>query len=165
MIQNKEAMETKFNFNSQVCTSRSQSERLLALGLKKETADCYYWQETEPMHGEATGVWYLETLDTEDAQEHFEYLDKYFGVCLADDEEHYFIPAWCLHRLIEMMPTMIKRWNQEWELSINGAGVIYFRKDTTAIIEALAGNVYDNIISTIEWLIKEGYFNKAYLEE
>ena len=33
-------METKFNFNSQVCTTREQSERLLALGLKKETADC-----------------------------------------------------------------------------------------------------------------------------
>ena len=32
-------METKFNFNSQVCTSKIQSERLLALGLKKETAD------------------------------------------------------------------------------------------------------------------------------
>lgn len=28
------------NFTSQICTSRSQSERLLALGLKKETADC-----------------------------------------------------------------------------------------------------------------------------
>lgn len=29
-------------FNSQICTSRSQSERLLALGLKKETADMAY---------------------------------------------------------------------------------------------------------------------------
>ena len=32
-------METKFNFNSSPCTNREQSERLLALGLKKETAD------------------------------------------------------------------------------------------------------------------------------
>ena len=32
-------MGTKFNFNSAICTSRVQSERLLALGLKKETAD------------------------------------------------------------------------------------------------------------------------------
>lgn len=29
-------------FNSQVCTTKIQSERLLALGLKKETADMYY---------------------------------------------------------------------------------------------------------------------------
>ena len=32
-------METKFNFKSQICTDKNQSERLLALGLKKETAD------------------------------------------------------------------------------------------------------------------------------
>ena len=32
-------METKFNFKSSVCSSREQSDRLLALGLKKETAD------------------------------------------------------------------------------------------------------------------------------
>ena len=29
-------------FNSQICTTKEQSERLLALGLKKETADMYY---------------------------------------------------------------------------------------------------------------------------
>ena len=39
-------METKFNFNSQVCTSIEQSRRLLALGLKKETADmCWMYGE------------------------------------------------------------------------------------------------------------------------
>ena len=32
-------METKLNFKSQIATSRVQSERLLSLGLKKETAD------------------------------------------------------------------------------------------------------------------------------
>lgn len=36
-------METKFNFESQICTTKEQSERLIALGLKKETADmCYF---------------------------------------------------------------------------------------------------------------------------
>lgn len=34
-------METNLKFNSAICTSREQSERLLALGLKKETADMY----------------------------------------------------------------------------------------------------------------------------
>ena len=28
------------NFNSQICTTKEQSERLLNLGIKKETADC-----------------------------------------------------------------------------------------------------------------------------
>ncbi len=32
-------METKFNFKSQICTRREQSRRLLALGLKPDTAD------------------------------------------------------------------------------------------------------------------------------
>lgn len=32
-------MISEFNFKSSVCTSREQSERLLALGLKKETSD------------------------------------------------------------------------------------------------------------------------------
>ena len=36
-------MENKFNFKSQTATSPEQSERLLALGLKKETADCYWF--------------------------------------------------------------------------------------------------------------------------
>ena len=34
---------SEFNFKSQICTSREQSEKLLALGLKKETADFPVW--------------------------------------------------------------------------------------------------------------------------
>ena len=64
------------DFTSQICTTKEQSERLLSLGLKRETADCvimYYdgWQI-----GEA---------------EHFDF-DK-------DPVE----PAWSLHRLIEIL--------------------------------------------------------------
>lgn len=37
---------SEFNFNSQICTSREQSEKLLSLGLKKETADmCWMYGE------------------------------------------------------------------------------------------------------------------------
>lgn len=32
----------KLKFNSKVCTTREQSQRLLELGLKPETADMYY---------------------------------------------------------------------------------------------------------------------------
>lgn len=35
-------------FNTQVCTTREQSERLLALGLKKETADMVYTNASLP---------------------------------------------------------------------------------------------------------------------
>lgn len=35
----------ELKFNSQVCTTKEQSQRLLALGLKPETADCYNREE------------------------------------------------------------------------------------------------------------------------
>lgn len=62
-------------FNSQICTTKEQSERLLALGLKKETADCVMMYYDGWHIGEA---------------EHFDF-DK-------DPVE----PAWSLHRLIEI---------------------------------------------------------------
>ena len=68
-------METKFN--SQICTTREQSERLLALGLKKETADCYW---VKPFN------------------EWFPIVDR--GEQGIDEED---IPAWSLARLIEMV--------------------------------------------------------------
>lgn len=61
-------------FNSQICTSREQSERLLALGLKKNTADmvwthAYYgtWVATaseNPLYEESDSVpaWSLDRL-------------------------------------------------------------------------------------------------------
>ena len=66
-------------FNSQICTSREQSERLLALGLKKETADMYWVNHLD--------LWMPVMLLYEDRP--------------LDNND---IPAWSLHRLIEMMP-------------------------------------------------------------
>lgn len=62
-------------FNSAICTSREQSERLLALGLKKETADCFHWRYL--------GNNYIGNMD---------------GDSLCEDDA----PAWSLHRLIEI---------------------------------------------------------------
>lgn len=74
-------METKFNFKSAICTSREQGERLLALGLKKETADM---------------VW-LDYAMTE------EYEDwKVTPVEEWDDWNECDIPAWSLHRLLSL---------------------------------------------------------------
>lgn len=64
------------NFTSQICTTEEQSERLLALGLKKETADCVMMYYDGWHIGEA---------------EHFDF-DK-------DPVE----PAWSLDRLIDML--------------------------------------------------------------
>lgn len=66
-------METNFNFNSQVCTDKIQSERLLALGLKKETAD----------------MGWVKCLEG----------DGYM-MAIADDYSFIDIHAWSLHRLL-----------------------------------------------------------------
>lgn len=63
------------NFTSQICTTEEQSKRLLAMGLKRETADCVIMYYDGWHVGEA---------------EHFDF-DK-------DPVE----PAWSLHRLIEI---------------------------------------------------------------
>ena len=130
-------METKFNFKSQICTSKSQSETLLKLGLKQETADmCYTYCN---------------------------YSDRYELECrpprLGD------IPAWSLHRLIEMMPRKI-----ECEVE-NGLSIDLFHTDYDGVTyyEVIGyytdKNLYNAVISCITDLIKEGYFNKEYLAE
>lgn len=138
-------MKTKFNFNSQVCTTKEQSERLLTIGLKKETADMFY----AAIHNGTKVVGYRISPDYND--EHFE--------IFTDD-----IPSWSLHRLIEMMPfdvipeggfdncfTLIKNYPKGYSVEYDGFS--YYYKE----------NIYDTIIEGIEHLIKEGYFNKEYL--
>ena len=120
-------METKFNFNSQVCTSRSQSERLLALGLKKETAD----MAIEPNLESTYEVYYISA-----------YPPSKRG-----------IPAWSLHRLIEMTKLKVM-------LFLYGVEISHPQWERTFVKHA---NVWDNLCDCIEWLIKEGYFNKEYL--
>lgn len=70
-------MEAELNFKSQICTSREQSERLLSLGLKKETADMK-WLGCSDENGD---IYHL----LSDVPHHFRSTD---------------IPAWSLHRLL-----------------------------------------------------------------
>ena len=49
----KKDMEESMKFNSSVCTSIEQSQRLLELGLKPETADMYYHEGSEDGAGAA----------------------------------------------------------------------------------------------------------------
>ena len=130
-------METKFN--SQICTTREQSERLLELGLKKETADC--------------GIYYSEVMGEDRI---FVYVENVY----SEDE----IPAWSLGRLIEMMPRTIKANNDLFFLLVSKEDVFYDNTEGTAYSSFINRNgKYYNIILCIEWLIKEGYFNKEYL--
>ena len=131
------------NFNSQICTRREQSERLLALGLKKETADCCYY-----------------------------YYDGEYLIAFAEDAKYPSdIPAWSLHRLIEMMPKCVRAHSSEddsprlhpYVPKFDYQGVTIENIDETLAEFYQHTDLFDNIIDCIEWLIKEGYFNKEYL--
>lgn len=128
----------EFNFKSQIATTTEQSERLIALGLKKETADMVH---------RSIGITPFNVWDKQEIEDNF-------------------YPAWSLHRLIEMMPfdvipeggfdncfTLIKNYPKGYSVEYDGFS--YYHKE----------NIYDTIIEAIEHLIKEGYFNKEYLEE
>ena len=128
-------------FNSQICTTREQSERLLALGLKKETSD----------------MGLVKFLEGD-------------GYTMAITEDYSFIdiPSWSLHRLIEMMPKSIYHKNLACFLIIDQSVYVEYRHilfgaSQTIVEQFMKSNLWDNIICCIEWLIKEGYFNKKYL--
>ena len=70
-------MKESLKFNSQVCTTREQSQRLLRLGLKPETADM--------------------CIDLYNEDEPFAVQNK-----IDYSKQIEFVPAWSLHRLIEL---------------------------------------------------------------
>ena len=127
-------------FNSQICITREQSERLLALGLKKETADMV-----------------LVPSSRHDGSDVIRVRKSY----LMEEDA---IPAWSLHRLIEMMPDFIKDNIEEmlYHLSIGGNSVFYETRNND-LCQFFGDSLYNCIIDCIEWLIKEGYLNKEYL--
>lgn len=129
----------ELKFNSQICTTKEQSQRLLDLGLNPETADMKHFFDNR---NDYSFFHHWECIPYE--------WDKEF---LVDSEN---IPAWSLHRLIEMCNKtqfwmIISIYNNE--VTVGGALFDVF------------DNTYDNLISAIECLIKEGYFNKEYLKQ
>lgn len=113
-------MEESMKFNSSVCTSIEQSQRLLELGLKPETADMYYFRLSEN--------------------------DCCLKVDVDNDPLKYnmdrtYIPAWSLHRLIEISDSPLIEFN------------------------VLSYNPYEEIISLISECIKNGYISKGYLKQ
>lgn len=125
-----------FEFKSQVATSIEQSKRLLELGLKKETADMWHIAQIKDWRGndipKRNQKWWL-SFDG-------------IGVGVGFDQFER-VPAWSLHRLIEM--------------SLNlSYGVAYCYTAGSNM------NVtYDEVIDMIEWAISKECFNKDYLEE
>ena len=131
-------------FNSQVCTSTEQSKRLLAMGLKPETADMHHYQYTEG------GRWNVEARPS------------------TAGYNNRLVPAWSLHRLIELLPQHIHLDDYEdthYWLVIDPLKVIYKNSYSSWIYQCDEGGLYDKLINTIEWTIKNNHFNKEYLKQ
>ena len=87
----------------------------------------------------------------------------YQGIMTTHD-----LPAWSLHRLIEMMPQSIYHKNLACFLFIDQSVYVEYRHSLygasqTIVEQFMKSNLWENLIDCIEWLIKEGYFNKEYL--
>lgn len=131
-------------FNSQICTTKEQSERLLTLGLKRDTAD---------MYRELTYSYNFK--NNQSSEEWITYLIPYSKI-LEDGEKfnipicfNHIIPAWSLHRLLCLLPT-------EYTYDID------FQQIMQDFVFG-SQDMYDEVISCIETLIKEGYFYEEYL--
>lgn len=164
-------------FKSQICTTREQSERLLALGLKPETADMVYhytkskistleWElQTKPptLRGK---FWTSERITklTRRGETGEEVFDKLWG---KD------VPAWSLSRLLELLPTEIPDPKSGFkphhpELIKEKQGYVLSIRRYTA--DCLVGTYIEDdpiecCVSMIGWLIRHGYFDEQYLND
>ena len=130
------------NFKTPISTTREQSERLLALGVKPETADlCYnYYFARIP-------------LDV-----------NHRGANLFKDKK--FIPSWSLARLLEMIPTEFKNDYCSAVFQITPSVIQYWCfSEEESYVMFNRTDIFDNAIECIGWLIQNGYFNKEYLIE
>lgn len=131
------------DFKLKTATTREQSEQLLYLGIKSETADCHI--EMAP-----SGIDYT-------------YITQNYHNLVSNT-----IPSWSLSRLLEMMPKFIYEYSQRpycfallsdenyWyiDYSDNG-GTLHVESDE---------NVFDAIVRMFAWLIKNNHFNAEYLK-
>lgn len=146
-------------FNSQVCTSIEQSKRLLKLGLNPETADCQHFAYTTDSKGKPIPKRNQKWITRIG-------IDKYVQVCGFMSAT--FIPAWSLHRLIELLPQDIHLddyADTHYYLTINPFKVIYVNSHRLWIYQRDEGCLYDKLVDTIEWTIKNNFFNKEYLKQ
>ena len=142
-------------FNSQVCTIIEQSKRLLELGLNVETADC----TLTITNGEPVAFIGKTKIDCSRVTINGHEIKR---------KEIMHIPAWSLHRLMELCPKTIYLEDCPetlYFLTIDPYMVTYERDDMETLKRIEKGNVFDRMVDMIEWLIKNGHFNKEYLEE
>lgn len=126
-------MET-LNFNTQICTTKEQSKRLLELGLKPETSDMHYVRKTIDAMGNH--------IDDDFKEPRYGNVNsKYAKYAVMNFSNYETLPAWSLHRLIELYKDV---------------------EDTS--MWSLENVNYNRLIQCIGLAIKHDAFNKDYLK-
>lgn len=173
------------DFKSQIATTRNQSEILLSLGLKPETADMVYhhtnsrvksweWElQTKPptLRGK---YWTPERIAKLESPFH-----KHPDGTLMTGEEIFDalwgkdIPAWSLDRLQEIMPNYIDNYvlmyNRDYH-SLTSDSVfiaydsLYISGEYMHKIDS-CNNSYVSYIEMIRWLIANNHLNQEYLKD
>ena len=127
-------------FKSQICATVEQSNRLLGLGLKKETADmCHIENKHYYNSTEYKVEFFISPID---------------GLERLKENQ---IPAWSLGRLLALVNG--EDWRAEITLKDERYGIHYGYESYWY------DDIFEAVIAWIEDDIKEGYFNKEYLQE
>lgn len=132
-------------FATQICTTKEQSGRLLALGLKKETADCVVVTigSTDHLIQTKDPVYVTETLNNKKLLNY---------------------PVWSLHRLLAMLTYQVIYNDTKYEPGITLDGMDYHDVCTDDPVVGWSGDLYTDVIDCIEWVIGQEQFNPNYLK-
>lgn len=159
---------------TQICTTVEQSERLLEAGVNPQTADMTYhhknsrvpaleWElrcmppvlRTSMNIDRLVSPRYKNINGTPMTGE--EVFDKIWG---KD------IPTWSLSKLIEMMPKRIKHEFYDFSTLKSDTGyIVKYSCSSHLAIQFHRESIFDAMIDMIEWLIKNGHFDKKWLVE
>lgn len=121
-------------FKSQPATTIEQSERLIGLGLNPKTADMVHHFLYSADNYELRAIPFSLIMDMKERVTKMPVMGRN-----GDDLYGRDVPAWSLHRLIEILDT--------------NPCIVY------------SNDVYGNIIDRIEDYIKEGFIDTRFLEE
>lgn len=163
---------------TQICTTLEQSNRLLRAGVRPETADMTYhhknsrvpaleWElRCTPPVLRATSKMNIDRL----VSPRYKNID---GTLMTGEEVFdkiwgKDIPAWSLSKLIEMMPVSIEHKFYVFYIFLLKSEMGYIVKylcGSHLAIQFHHESIFDAMIDMIEWLIKNGHFDKKWLYE